>query len=164
MIYRTSYCPHCKKIIKEDTNPSKQLGIPFDSCTFCGKTYIKSDTEEWITKSPLKRHLYFLQYGTWARAFILPMLFFSILLSLIDMEMDPFLFWIIWQCISIAYIIVAYFFYKKRFTEDIELSLQRTTDKDYLDLLKQAGYKIYPVDNLPPLSNKAENNDDETNN
>lgn len=140
MIYSTSYCPHCKKPINYQTNPVKKLGSPFNTCPLCGEIYLDSKTEEWITKSPFKRHMYFLQYGTWARAFILPLLFFSIFNLYDAFSMG------LWLFCFIVYMIIAYFFHKSRAFEDINLSLQRTSDLNYLELLKKAGYTIYPID------------------
>ena len=78
MIYSTSKCPSCGKIIRRQTNPVHKIGNPFEHCRHCGNIYINSYKEEWITKSPIKRFFFFLQIYVWARAFLMPLLLIGI--------------------------------------------------------------------------------------
>ena len=74
MVYSTSRCPHCKNIVRKQTNPVKEIGNPFEKCPYCGQFYKNSYKEEWITKSPLKRFLFFISNGCLARAFVIPLI------------------------------------------------------------------------------------------
>ena len=143
MVYSTSRCPSCGKIIKRQTNPVHEIGIPFECCHWCGKTYLNSYKEEWITKSPFKRFFFFLQSGVWARAFLIPPLMFVLLLSMIEFNVN--ILWISWPILSICWLTIGYFIHKKANQKDIFESIERTKNSVYLDLLKNAGYKIYPI-------------------
>ncbi len=144
MVYSTSRCPSCGKLIKRQTNPTHEIGSPFERCRCCGNIYLNSYKEEWITKSPLKRFFFFLQAGVWARAFIVPILILIIPMAAFDMSSEAV--WAVWPILSIAWLIGGYFIHKKSEYDDILKSLERTKDTEYLNLLKKAGYKIYPLD------------------
>lgn len=141
MIYSTSICPHCKNIISQKTNPVKEIANPFEKCPLCGEIYKNSYKEEWITKSPLKRFLFFIQGPVWARALIIPLLCCSLFLQ----SLETSVIWLIWLCGFFIWITLAWFFYRNKFQESIETSLERTKNKDYLELLVKSGYKIYPI-------------------
>ena len=142
MVYSTSRCPACKKIVGKETNPSYKIGNPFEKCPWCGKVYRNQFKEEWITKSPLKRFFFFLQIGVWARAFLIPFIALSVLGA------SPDTLWTLLPLASIWWIIGGYFFHKRRNKKHIEESLIRTQDAEYLKLLKASGYTIYPVDTI----------------
>ena len=143
MVYSTSRCPSCGKVIKRQTNPVHEIGDPFERCRWCGKNYLNSYKEEWITKSPFKRFFFFLQAGVWARAFLVPPLVFALLLSFLEIGVD--ILRIIWPIASIAWVVAGYFIHKKASQDDIYASVERTNNPVYLSLLQKAGYKIYPI-------------------
>lgn len=147
MVYSTSRCPSCGQVIRRQTNPVKEIGIPFERCRYCGKTYLNSYKEEWITKSPVSRFFFFLQVGVWARAFMLPMLILIIPIAAFDWDTD--IVFAVWPFLSLAWLIAGYFVHKKAEQDDIAASVERTKDPKYVNLLKQAGYSIYPVANIP---------------
>ena len=144
MIYSTSRCPSCGQVIRKQTNPVNEIGIPFERCYHCGTVYRNSYKEEWITKSPIKRVFFFLQSYVWARAFMLPMLLVMIPVAAFDLETE--FVWILWPILSLAWLVGGYFVHKKAEREDILKSVERTNDAEYLNLLKKAGYKIYPIE------------------
>lgn len=143
MIYSTTRCPSCGKIIRRQTNPVEKLGNPFERCRNCGKFYKNSYTEEWITKSPIKRFFFLLPIYTWARAFMFPMFIILIPSAILDIDIESII--ILWPIMSITWLVGGYFLYKKAEKENIRKSIERTKDPEYLNLLRQAGYKIYPI-------------------
>ena len=147
MVYSTSRCPSCGQVIRRQTNPVKEIGIPFERCRYCGSTYLNSYKEEWITKSPFSRFFFFLQAGVWARAFMLPMLILIIPIAAFDWDTD--IVFALWPFLSLAWLIGGYFIHRKAEQDDIAASIERTKDPKYVSLLKQAGYSIYPIDNIP---------------
>ncbi len=151
MVYSTSRCPSCGQVIRRQTNPVKEIGIPFERCRYCGTTYRNSYKEEWITKSPISRFFFFLQAGVWARAFMLPMLILIIPIAAFDWDTD--IVFAVWPFLSLAWLIGGYFVHRKAEQEDIAASLERTKDPKYVNLLKQAGYSIYPISNAYPDTN-----------
>ena len=144
MVYSTSRCPSCGQVIRKQTNPVHEIGIPFERCRYCGTTYKNSYKEEWITKSPIRRFFFFIQSGVWARAFMLPMLLVMFPVAAFDLDIEAV--WILWPILSFAWLVGGYFIHKKAEQEDIDASIERTKDAKYLNLLKQAGYTIYPID------------------
>ena len=147
MVYSTSRCPSCGQVIRRQTNPVKEIGIPFERCRHCGSTYLNSYKEEWITKSPFSRFFFFLQAGVWARAFMLPMLILIIPITAFDWDTD--IVFALWPFLSLAWLIGGYFVHRKAEQDDIAASIERTKDPKYVSLLKKAGYSIYPIDNIP---------------
>jgi len=147
MVYSTSRCPSCGQVIRRQTNPVKEIGIPFERCRYCGSTYLNSYKEEWITKSPFSRFFFFLQAGVWARAFMLPMLILIIPIAAFDWDTD--IVFALWPFLSLAWLIGGYFIHRKAEQDDIAASIERTKDPKYVSLLKQAGYSIYPINNIP---------------
>lgn len=144
MVYSTSRCPNCGKVIDRKSNPIHELGVPFERCMHCGGTYLNSYKEEWITKSPLKRFFFFLPVYTWARALLAPLMLLAILIS--ELEADISLLKVLWPIGSVLWLVMGYFLHKWLSKEDIKASLNRTKDEKYIELLKKAGYEIYPVD------------------
>lgn len=144
MVYSTSRCPSCGKVIRRQTNPVHEVGDPFERCQWCGTIYRNSYKEEWITKSPLKRFFFFLQAGVWARAFIVPILLLIIPMSAFDMSAEAV--WVIWPVLGIAWLVMGYFVHKKSERDDILKSVERTKDPEYIKILKKAGYTIYPIE------------------
>lgn len=143
MVYSTSKCPTCGQVLKRQTNPVHKIGSPFRRCPHCGNTYLDSYEEEWITKSPARRIFYFIQDGVWARALAIPFLIVALVLAVFDLSSD--VFFPIWLVFALAWLIGGYFAHKKLEKKDIEASLERTKDPEYLELLKKAGYTIYPL-------------------
>jgi len=144
MVYSTSRCPSCGQVIRRQTNPVKEIGVPFERCRHCGTTYRNSYKEEWITKSPISRFFFFLQAGVWARAFLVPILILAIPMAAFDMSTE--VVWGLWPVLSLAWLICGYFIHKKAEQDNIAASIKRTQDPEYLNLLKKAGYTIYPID------------------
>ena len=144
MVYSTSRCPICKKVIKRETNPVHKIGVPFARCQWCGYYYRDSYTSEWITKSPFQRFFFFLNSGVCARAFIVPVFLLIALICIFNLSREFTL--IAWPILSTLWLIVGYFVHKKANRKDIVASLERTKDPQYLDTLKRAGYTIYPID------------------
>ena len=155
MVYSTSRCPSCGQVIRRQTNPVKEIGIPFERCRHCGATYINSYKEEWITKSPFKRFFFFIQAGVLARAFLIPALILSIPMAAWDMSAEALR--VLWPIMSAAWIICGYFVHKKSENDDIIKSLERTKDTEYLNLLRKAGYKIYPINTTNSFTEKVPN-------
>lgn len=154
MIYSKSYCPYCKAVIDRCTNPTNEIAVPFERCRFCKRIYLNSRKEEWITKSPFRRFMYFIPSGVWARAIMLSLLFFLPLMCLLSVffDMSSLLIGILCLCHFLLYMVGAYFVRANYAKESIELSLKRTSDENYLKLLEQAGYTIYPLENEDTLS------------
>ena len=152
MIYVTTRCPHCNYLYRNrQGNPTHLIDSPFVSCPRCGKFFVDSYREEWITKSPMKRCFFFIGNGTWARALLLPLAISAIvfggicgaLLGIEDLVMlipvsaivgTPI--WLVWESQRV----------KRLFKEDIKASIIRTKDEENVELLKKAGYTIYPLD------------------
>ncbi len=151
MVYSTSRCPSCGQVIRRQTNPVKEIGIPFERCRHCCTTYRNSYKEEWITKSPIRRFFFFLQVYVWARAIMLPMLILIIPIAAFDWDTD--IVFATWPFLSLAWLIGGYFVHRKAEQEDIAASLERTKDPQYVNLLRQAGYSIYPVADAYPNAN-----------
>ena len=145
MIYSTTRCPHCNNVIRKETNPVHQIAVPFETCFYCGKRYRNSYKEEWITKSPARRFLYYLSNGVFARAFLFSLLLaggFGVLVFP-DGESDIYfatwaLFFLIWLGVSLTSL-------KGKIQSQIVESLERTKDPVYLAMLKQSGYVIFPI-------------------
>lgn len=150
MVYSTSRCPKCGQIIKRQTNPVHEIGNPFERCRNCGSIYINSYKEEWITKDPIKRFFFFLQVYVWARALLMPVLLIIIPTAFFDIDIDFDIVKILWPILSIVWLTAGYFIHKNANKKDIEESLLRTKDPEYINLLKKAGYEIYPIKNYTP--------------
>lgn len=150
MVYSTLRCPNCGQVIRKQTNPVKKIDVPFERCYFCGTTYRNSYKEEWITKSPVKRFLFFLQAGVWARAFAIPAILLAI--PMLAFDIDTLIVCTLWLILSSVWLIAGYFIHKNAAQYDISLSLDRTKDPEYINVLKQSGYKIYPIGDINSTS------------
>lgn len=154
MIYSTSICPSCGQVIRKQTNPADEIGVPFERCSHCGTVYRNSYKEEWITKSPIKRFFFFLQVGVWARAVMLPMFILIFLTEFLEWGTDSV--FVLWPFLSLAWLIGGYFIHRKAEKDDIAASVERTKDPEYLNLLKKAGYKVYPINEDISISHNSE--------
>lgn len=150
MVYSTSRCPSCGHVIRTQTNPVNEIGVPFERCWHCGAVYLNSYKEEWITKSPISRVFFFIQSGVRARAIMLPIFFLAISMDAFDLSTHAVL--VLWPIMSLVWLIGGYFIHKNAKQDDIAASLERTKDIEYLNLLKQAGYTIYPISDEPSTS------------
>ena len=83
MIYSTTRCPHCKALVRSQTNPVFEIACPFEKCPSCNNIYKNTYKEEWITKSPIKRFFFFIGNGTWARALLLPLAISAIVFGVV---------------------------------------------------------------------------------
>ena len=144
MVYSTSRCPHCNNVVRKQQNPVKEIGNPFEKCPYCDQIYTNSYKEEWITKSPLKRFLFFIGNGCILRAFVIPAGLIGLLCS-ITAAINPGLLAGFYLISSISWLVAGYFIHKDLNKNKIKESLARTQDKNYLELLKNSGYKIYPI-------------------
>ena len=140
MIYSTSTCPYCKNVVKKETNPCMKIANPFEKCPWCGGVYKNSLKKEWITFSPVQRFFYFINKGVWARGILLS------LLSLLSVGKTHALIsmLIFFLCLSI-YMFLGWLLHKNLSEEAIKQSIERTRDCDYVELLKNSGYKIYTI-------------------
>ena len=156
MVYSTSRCPKCGKVIKRQTNPTHEIGNPFERCRWCGNIYLNSYKEEWITKSPIKRFFFFIQSGVWARALLLPIL--VIIIPMGTLNISPRLTIPIWMFLAGIWLVAGYIIHKNASEENIKESIDRTNDPEYIELLKKAGYKIYPIKDYKSYCNTSPEN------
>lgn len=152
MVYVTTKCPHCNYLYRNrEGNPIHQIDSPFVSCPSCGEFFVDSYREEWITKSPMKRRFFFIGNGTWARALLLPLaisaiVFGGICEALLRIEDLVMLIPVGAIVGTPTWLILESKRAKAFFKEDIEASIIRTKNKEYVELLKKSGYTIYPLD------------------
>ena len=146
MIYVTTRCPHCSHPLRyQKGNPPHLIESPFVTCSCCGKVFIDSYRSEWITKSPSERKLFILGFGegTIARALLLPLVLSALVFGAEDIVYLIPIFGVIgiplWWAFEVK-------LRKKSYKEDIEASIERTKNAEYVELLKSAGFKIYPFD------------------
>lgn len=139
----TVRCPHCKNILDIGSGePKKKIGNPLKKCPFCGRSYIDQNVKEWVTMSPFKR-VNFIAFKPFAFGILISIFFVGIVSELFDinstitniMRIGTFLFSVIYGS----------FLVKDEIKKDIEESLQRTESKKYVDMLKFAKFKIYPI-------------------
>lgn len=144
MTYHTLKCPHCKNIVNRATGSPSYIGNPFRKCPWCGGVYVDSFTQEWATKSPFQR-IKFLIDKPLAGAFLsiiaiaglLAMAEAHILVALIVGVVGAALIFIGWTSAR-----------KSSIQEMIDESIERTKSANYVKLLKQAGFKIYPIEGV----------------
>lgn len=139
MTYHTLKCPHCKNIVGRGTGSPSYIGNPFRKCPWCGGIYVDSFTREWVTKSPYKRKTFlFSKPLSWAilSAFLIAGLFsqLNVLAGLIAGVL----------C-AVLIFILSIFVRKCSIQEMIDESIERTKSAKYVALLKQTGFKIYPI-------------------
>lgn len=147
MVYSTSTCPYCQNIIKRQKNPSLQIANPFEQCPWCGGVYKNSLKKEWLTFSPIKRFLFFINIGVWARGFLLS-LFIPVLFSYSIDESQSLILLLIFFLCFISYMSFGWFLHKGLSEDAIKQSIDRTRNYYYVELLKKSGYKIYPIKNV----------------
>ena len=146
MIYSTSRCPHCNNVIRKETNPVYQIESPFEECPFCGKGYKNSYKEEWITKSPARRFLFYFKNGVFARAFLFSLFLGGGFYALAFPEGETKFLWLCWISVFSIWLGLSYVIRKKQIQFQIEESLERTKDPYYLSMLENSGYEIFPID------------------
>lgn len=141
MTYHTLKCPHCKNIVNRATGSPSYIGNPFRKCPWCGGIYVDSFAQEWATKSPFQRTKFLIDkplVGAFlsiiAIAGLLAMAEVYILVALIVGIVGAVLIFIGWT-----------FARKSSIQEMIDKSIERTKSAKYVELLKQAGFKIYPI-------------------
>ena len=145
MIYSTSKCPYCKGLLNYQTNPEKTIANPFEKCPHCGQIYKNSYKEEWLTKSPFRRFLFLID-NTYTRLGIIVSIIFAVLITYLTNNNSYGL-----PITFIGYfilVIIGYHTTKKDCQTIINESLKRTEVKEYVKLLINSGYKIYPIDNV----------------
>lgn len=141
MTYHTLKCPHCKNVVNRVTGSPSYIGNPFRKCPWCGGVYIDSFTQEWATKSPFQRTKFLIDkplsgalLSIIAVAGFLAMLEVDFLIALIVGNVMAILIFVGWT-----------FARKSSIQEMIDMSIERTKSAKYVELLKQAGFKIYPI-------------------
>ena len=141
MTYHTLKCPHCKNIVNRAKGSPSYIGNPFRKCPWCGGVYVDSFTQEWATKSPFQRTKFLIDkplsgafLSIIAIAGLLAMAEVDILIALIVGIVGAVLIFVGWT-----------FARKSSIQEMIDKSIERTKGAKYVELLKQAGFKIYPI-------------------
>ncbi len=130
-------CPECGTELDRVRNIRKSIGSPLMECPCCHAvgfygTKKKCFREEWIIKSPLKRIAYNIHTCTFLHAIILPSFLFAL---------DWRYYLIFAPAVFVVEVLIRYLLNLK----DIEASLKRTAETEYLVELVFAGFKIYPV-------------------
>ena len=141
MTYHTLKCPHCKNIVNRATGSPSYIGNPFRKCPWCGGVYVDSFTQEWATKSPFQRTKFLIDKPL-AGSF----LSFIAIAGLLTMAEAHILVAFIVGIIGAGLIFVGWTFARKSSIQEmIDKSIERTKNVKYVELLKQAGFKIYPI-------------------
>ena len=143
MRYYTLKCPHCHNVLDKGSGEiEEQIGNPFKRCPFCGRTYVDNNINEWITMSPFKRFSFIV-----SKPICLGILLFIVIAGMgsgllnLNFEFATLLGVVVFFCTTI----LGSFLRKQNATEQIKKSLKRTESKKYVDLLKFAKFKIYPI-------------------
>ena len=141
MTHYTLKCPHCKSVLNWGTGSPSYIGNPFRKCPWCGGVYVDSFTQEWATKSPFQRTKFLIDkplsgafLSIIAIAGLLAMAEVDVLIALIVGIVGAVLIFVGWT-----------FARKSSIQEMIDMSIERTKSVKYVELLKQAGFKIYPI-------------------
>ena len=141
MTYHTLKCPNCKKIVNRATGSPSYIGNPFRKCPWCGGVYVDSFTQEWATKSPFQRTKFLIDKPL-AGAF----LSIIVIAGLFAMAKLNFLIALSVGIVVAGFVFAGWTFVRKTFIQDmIDKSIERTKSAKYVELLKQAGFKIYPI-------------------
>lgn len=141
MTYHTLKCPHCKNIVNRATGSPSYIGNPFRKCPWCGGIYVDSFTQEWATKSPFQR-IKFLIDKPLAGAF-LSIIAIAGLLAMAEVHI---LVALIVGIVCAVLVFIGWTFARKSSIQEmIDKSIERTKSGKYVELLKQAGFKIYPI-------------------
>ena len=141
MTYHTLKCPHCKNIVNRATGSPSYIGNPFRECPWCGGIYVDSFTQEWATKSPFQRTKFLIDKPL-AGAF-LSIIAIAGLLAMAEVYILVAL--IVGIVGAVLIFIGGTFARKSSIQEMIDKSIERTKSVKYVELLKQAGFKIYPI-------------------
>ena len=141
MTYHTLKCPHCKNIVNRATGSPSYIGNPFRKCPWCGGVYVDSFTQEWATKSPFQRTKFLID-KPFAAAF-LSIIAIAGLLARAEVYILVAL--IVGIVGAVLIFIGCTFARKSSIQEMIDKSIERTKSAKYVELLKQAGFKIYPI-------------------
>ena len=141
MTYHTLRCPHCAGIVNRATGTPSYIGNPFRKCPWCGGVYIDSFTKEWATKSPFQRTKFLIDKPL-AGAF-LSIIAIAGLLAMA--EVNPLIALIVGIAVAVLIFVGWTFARKPSIQEMIDKSIERTKSAKYVELLKQAGFKIYPI-------------------
>ena len=141
MTYHTLKCPHCKNIVNRATGSPSYIGNPFRKCPWCGGIYVDSFTQEWATKSPFQRTKFLIDKPL-AGAF-LSIIAIAGLLSMAEVHI---LVALIVGIVCAVLVFIGWTFARKSSIQEIiDKSIERTKSVKYVELLKQAGFKIYPI-------------------
>ena len=152
MTYHTLKCPHCKNIVNCATGSPSYIGNPFRKCPWYGGVYVDSFTQEWATKSPFQRTKFLIDKPL-AGSF----LSFIALAGLLAMAEAHILVAFIVGIIGAGLIFVGWTFARKSSIQEIvDKSIERTKSAKYVELLKQAGFKIYPIKGVEIGTNNDE--------
>ena len=144
MTYHTLKCPHCKKIVNRATGSPSYIGNPFRKCPWCGGVYVDSFTQEWATKSPFQRIIFLIDKPL-AAAFLSSIA----IAGLLAMAEAHILVALIVGVVGAALIFIGLTFARKSSIQEmIDESIERTKSANYIKLLKQAGFKIYPIEGV----------------
>ena len=122
-------CSHCNMIIRSGHGtPLKHLGNPLKRFKYCGKPYIDTDTIEWNV-SPLYRKIgYLFANNRWASFFI----------PFILCPVYPF----IAICVVVILLLLFNFYVKGKVKKELPASIERTSDVEYIKILKECGYPL----------------------
>lgn len=141
MTYHTLKCPHCKNIVNRTTGSPSYIGNPFRKCPWCGGNYVDSFTQEWATKSPFQRTKFLVDVPL-AGSF----LSFIVIAGLLAVAKSHILVALIVGVVVAGLIFVGWTSFRKPSIQKmIAESIERTKSAAYVELLKQAGFKIYPI-------------------
>lgn len=141
MTYHTLKCPHCKNIVNRATGSPDYIGNPFRKCPWCGGVFVDSFTQEWATKSPFQRTKFLIDKPL-AGAF----LSIIAIAGLLAMAKAHILVALIVGIVGAVLIFIGWTYARKSSVKElVDKSIERTKSATYVKLLKQAGFKIYPI-------------------
>ena len=122
-------CSHCNMIIRSGHGtPLKHLGSPLKRCKYCGKPYIDTDTIEWSV-SPLYRKIgYLFANNRWTLFFIPFILCYAYPLVAI--------------CVVVFLLLLFNFYVKGKVKKELPASIERTSNIEYINLLKECNYPL----------------------
>lgn len=144
MTYYTLKCPHCKNVVNRATGRPSYIGNPFRKCPWCGGVYVDSFTQEWATKSPFQRKKFLIDKPL-SGAF----LSFIVIAGLLARVEVDFLIALIVGIFGAVLIFISWTSARKSSIQEmIDKSIERTKSAKYVELLKQAGFKIYSIQGI----------------
>lgn len=147
MTYHTLKCPHCKRILNRTTGSPDIIGNPFSKCPWCGGVYVASFTKEWVTRTPFQRKKFLIEKPL-CGAFITFIVVTGLIVS-IEQTVTTCVAGLISGILSAVLVLICWIPSRKSSMQEyIEQSLERTKSAKYVELLKQAGFKIYPIDGV----------------